>query len=165
MFPVPWIWSHTPSRHYLISNQSSSAKIRVECWLGSAYTSLLRLKEIPLQPWIFPKCSHSRTWASLNAIFFVRYSRPYLLVVVQSLSHVWLFATPWTAARQAPMSFTISWSLLKFMSNWVSDAIQPSHPLSSPSPPAPNPSQHQSLFQWVNSSNEVAKVLEIQLRH
>ena len=45
----------------------------------------------------------------------------------------------------------------------VSDAIQPSHPLSSPSPPASNPSQHQSLFQWVNSSHEVAKVLEFQL--
>ena len=42
----------------------------------------------------------------------------------------------------------------------VSDAIQPSHALSSPSLPAPNPSQHQSLFQWVNSSHEVAKVLE-----
>ena len=45
----------------------------------------------------------------------------------------------------------------------VSDAIQPSHPLSSPSLPAPNPSQHQSLFQGVNSSHEVAKVLEFQL--
>ena len=45
----------------------------------------------------------------------------------------------------------------------VSDVIQPSHPLSSPSPPAPNPFQHQSLFQWVNSSHEVAKVLEFQL--
>ena len=45
----------------------------------------------------------------------------------------------------------------------VSDAIQPSHPLSSPSPSATNPSQHQSLFQWVNSSHEVAKVLEFQL--
>ena len=45
----------------------------------------------------------------------------------------------------------------------VSDAIQPSHPLLSPSPPAPNPSQHHSLFQWVNSSHEVAKVLEFQL--
>ena len=41
--------------------------------------------------------------------------------------------------------------------------IQPSHPLSSPSPPAPNPSQHQRLFQWVNSLREVAKVLEFQL--
>ena len=47
----------------------------------------------------------------------------------------------------------------------VGDAIQPSHPLSSPPPPAPNPSQHQGLFQWVNSSHEVAKVLEFQLHH
>ena len=47
--------------------------------------------------------------------------------------------------------------------HWVSDTIQPSHPLLSPSPPAPNPFQHQSLFQWVNSSHEVAKVLEFQL--
>ena len=47
----------------------------------------------------------------------------------------------------------------------VGDAIQPSHPLSSPSPPALNPSQHQGLFQWVNSSHEVAKVLEFQLQH
>ena len=45
----------------------------------------------------------------------------------------------------------------------VSDAIQSSHPLSSPSSPAPNPFQHQSLFQWVNSLHEVAKVLEFQL--
>ena len=46
--------------------------------------------------------------------------------------------------------------------HWVSDAIQPSHPLS-PSPPAPNPSQHPGLFQWVSSSHELAKVLEFQL--
>ena len=47
----------------------------------------------------------------------------------------------------------------------IGDAIQPSHPLLSPSPPAPNPSQHQSLFQRVNSSHEVAEVLEFQLQH
>ena len=47
----------------------------------------------------------------------------------------------------------------------VSDAIQPSHPLSSPSPPAPNLSQHQGLFQWVSSSHQVAKGLEFQLQH
>ena len=47
----------------------------------------------------------------------------------------------------------------------VGDAIQPSHPLSSPSPPAPNPSQHQGLFLWVNSLHEVDKVLEFQLQH
>ena len=49
--------------------------------------------------------------------------------------------------------------------HWVGDAIQPSHPLSSPSPPAFNLSQHQGLFQWVSSSHQVAKVLELQLQH
>ena len=49
--------------------------------------------------------------------------------------------------------------------HWTGDAIQPSHPLSSPSPPAFNPSQHQGLFQWVSSSHQVAKVLEFQLQH
>ena len=49
--------------------------------------------------------------------------------------------------------------------HWVSDAIQPSHPLSSPYPPSTNLSQHQSLFQWVGSSHQVIKVLEFQLQH
>ena len=80
----------------------------------------------------------------------------------QSLSRVRLFATPWIAARQASPSITSS-QFTETHVLWVSDAIQPSHPLLSPSPPAPNPSQHQSLFQWVNSSHEVAKVLEFQL--
>ena len=78
---------------------------------------------------------------------------------VQSLSHIRLFSTPWIAARQASLSIINSQSSLRLNVHRVSDAIQPSHPLSSPSPPAPNPSQHQSLFQWVNSLHEVAKVL------
>ena len=49
--------------------------------------------------------------------------------------------------------------------HWVSDAIQPSHPLSSPSLPAFNLSQHQNVFQWVSSLHQVAKVLELQLQH
>ena len=49
--------------------------------------------------------------------------------------------------------------------HWVGDAIQPSHPLSSPSPPALNLSQHQGHFQWVSSSHQVAEVLEFQLQH
>ena len=49
--------------------------------------------------------------------------------------------------------------------HWVGDAIQPSHPLSSPSPSALNLSQHQGLFQWVSSLHQVAKVLEYQLQH
>ena len=49
--------------------------------------------------------------------------------------------------------------------HWVGDAIQPSHPLPSPSPPTFNLSQHQGLFKWVSSSHQVAKVLELQLQH
>ena len=47
----------------------------------------------------------------------------------------------------------------------VADAIQPSHPLSSPSPPAFSPSQHQGLFKWFGSPHQVAEVLEFQLQH
>ena len=79
---------------------------------------------------------------------------------VQLLSRVRLSATPRTAARQASLSITNSQSPPKPMSIESSDAIQPSHPLSSTSPPAPNPSQHQGLFHGVRSSHEVAKVLK-----
>ena len=49
--------------------------------------------------------------------------------------------------------------------HWVSDAMQPFHPLLSPSPPAFSLSQHQGLFKWVSSSHQVAKVLKLQLQH
>ena len=80
----------------------------------------------------------------------------------QSLSRVWLFdpvnhSTPGLPVHHQFSEFT------QTHVHRVGDDIQPSHPLSSPSPPAPNPSQHQSLFQWVNSSHGVAKVLEFQL--
>ena len=55
--------------------------------------------------------------------------------------------------------------LTQTLVHWVSDAIQPSHALSSPLPPAFNLSQHQGLFNWVCSSQQVAKVLEFQLQH
>ena len=68
------------------------------------------------------------------------------VVVAQLPSRVWLLATPWTAACQAFLYFTISWSLPRFM--FIGDAIQPSHPLMSSSS-ALNLSQHWGLFQWI----------------
>ena len=84
--------------------------------------------------------------------------------LVQLLSHVRLFVTPWTAARQASLSITNSQSLLKLISI---ESVMPSNHLilSSPSPPAFHLSQHQDLFQCISSSHEVAKVLEFQLQH
>ena len=83
---------------------------------------------------------------------------------MQLLSCVRPFATSRTACSMA--SLPVHHQLLEFTQthvHWVSDAIQLSHPLSSPSPPAPNPSQHQGLFQWVGSLHQVAKVLDLQL--
>ena len=59
-------------------------------------------------------CSSLPSWKEANIWFFRLFY--YYTVVVQSLSHIWLFATLWTAARQASLSFTISWSLLKLTS-------------------------------------------------
>ena len=67
-----------------------------------------------------------------------------------------------------PMDFPILHYLLEFAQthvHWVDDAIQSSHHLSPPSPPAFSLSQHQGLFQWIGSSHQVAKVLELQLQH
>ena len=81
----------------------------------------------------------------------------------QLLSCVLLFATPWTAARQVFLSSTVCWSLLKFMS--IESWWYLSHPPPSPSLFALNVFQHQGLFQWVSSSHQVAKVMELQLQH
>ena len=82
-------------------------------------------------------------------------------VVVQSLSHVWLCVTPWAAVCQASLPFTISQNLFKLMSTeWVLLPNHPSHPLSHPSLPALNLSQHQGLFQWLGCLHQVIKLLE-----
>ena len=86
-------------------------------------------------------------------------------VAVQSLSRVWLSATPRDCSTPG---LPVPNHLPEFAHTHVhrvGDAIQPSHPLPSPSPPAFNRAQHQGLFQWVSSLHHVAKVLELQLQH
>ena len=83
---------------------------------------------------------------------------------VQSFSHVWLFVTPWTAARQASLSITNTQSLLKLMSI---NLVMPSNHLILCHPFVLLPSIFPSIshFQWVSSSHQVAKVLEFQIQH
>ena len=79
-----------------------------------------------------------------------------------------LYSTLWDPMDCSTPGFPVLHYLLEFVQtlvHWVSDAIQPSHPLSPSSPLALNLSQHQSLFQWVGSSYQVAKVLKFQLHH
>ena len=89
---------------------------------------------------------------------------PPLIVVVQSQSRSTLSdpmdcSTPGFPVHDQPPK------LAQSHVHRVGDALQPSHPLSAPSSPAFNLSQHQSLFQWVSSSHEVAEVLELQFQH
>ena len=105
--------------------------------------------------YFFSKAYYAMNIFVLPKVWCVQFSS------VQLLSCVWLFATPWIAAC-LPVHHQLLESTQTHVHR-VSDAIQPSHPLSSPSPPAPNTSQYQGLFQWVNSLHEVSKVLEFQL--
>ena len=86
------------------------------------------------------------------------------LVVVQSLSRVWICDTADCSMSGFP-GFHHLWEFVEIPVHWVSDAIQPFHPLSSPSPPVFNCSQHQGLFYWVGSSHQRAKLLELWLQH
>ena len=85
------------------------------------------------------------------------------VVFVYSFSCVWYFATPYSTPG-FPVHYQLP-ELPQTQVHLVSDAIQPSHPLLSPSFPAFNLSQHQGLFQWASSSHQVAKILELQLQH
>ena len=93
-------------------------------------------------------------WLGITGIF---------VAVVQSLSCVWFFATPWTAAHQASLSFTISRSVLKLMST---ESMMPSNHLILCQRLLPLPSNFPSIRvfsnEWVSSSHQVAKILELQ---
>ena len=86
------------------------------------------------------------------------------ILVVQSLSRVWLCSPMDCSTPDFPVLHYLP-EFAQTHAHWVGDAIQPSGPLLSPSPPAFNLSQHQGLFQGVISSHQVAKVLEFQLQH
>ena len=103
-----------------------------------------------------------RFYPLIQLILLSRYFLWDTRFTVQSLSCVLLFATPWTA--YSTPGLPVHHQLPEFTQthiHWVSDTIKPSHPLSSPSPPAPNPSQHQSfpmsqLFAWGGQSTGVS---------
>ena len=92
----------------------------------------------------------------------------YLDLSVQFSSVAQLYPTLCNPMDCSMPGLPVHHQLLEFTQThvpWIGDAIQPSHPLSSPSPSAFNLSQHQDLFKWVSSSHQVGKVLELQLQH
>jgi len=120
-------------------------------------------------PWLrFPKlCWDS---ISLYCVFhrkeWMKQSKQFNFSSVQLVSQSRAtFCDPMDCSRPVlPVHHQLT-ELAQIHVHWVSDVIQPSHPLSSPSPPALNLFQHQGLFKWVSSSHQVAKVLEFQPQH
>ena len=125
----------------------------------------LRRKSSPHSQQMSPKCStwmQSQKWQN-DLCSFPRQTIEFSSV--QSLSCVQLFVTPWTTAHQASLCPLPTSGVCSNSCHHIGDAIQPSHPLSSPSLPTFNLSQHENLLQGVSSSHQVAKVLELQLHH
>ena len=108
---------------------------------------------------VVDKCLTFKEASKLFSKVVVPFSIDTGSVSVQFSSVVQLYPTLCDPMNRSTPGLPVHHQLLEFTQNHVhrvGDAIQPSHPLSSPSPPAPNPSQHQGLFQWVNSWYQVA---------
>ena len=137
-----------------------------------------------VEMWLFFSSRLSMTLCKSWFISFKKYLNIYLFRCTRSYSHmgssIFIVASVLfgSVAQSCPSllnpmncstpGFPVRHQLLEFTQTricWVGDAIQPSHPLSPPSPPAFNLSQHQGLFQWVSSSHQVVKILEFQLQH
>ena len=119
---------------------------------------ILQIKNLKYRPsktsvYLFCSKSWSRISGQVERLFTVFHK--FMLLLQFSHSVVFDSLRPHESQHARPPSPGLHHQLLEFTQthiHWVGDAIQPSHPLSSSSPSAPNPSQHQSLFQWVNSS-------------
>ena len=130
--------------------------------------------------WCFPK--KSQLHSSLNSANPM-FAQGYLISIQANMAKAELFFCPsrWSVSSVglscltlcdprdcSTPGFPVHHQLLELAQThvyWVDDVIQPSHPLSSPSPPVFSLSQHQGLFQWVSSSHQVAKGLKCQLPH
>ena len=142
-----WLWI---IHYFTLIDIAFFPQTFLENWLRKAQSHLLMDSLL--------SCNNRlKTWMPHMEVFLGQFSS------IQSLSRVPTLCDPMN--RSTP-GLPVHHYLPEFTQthvHWVGDAIQPSHPLLFPFPPAPNPSQHQSLFQWVNSSHEVAKVLKFQL--
>ena len=131
-------------------------------WRDSCTSMFIAALFTVVRTWKQHKCPSTEKWIKkIWYIYIMEYSVQFSSVAQSCLT----LCDPMNCSMAG---LPVHHQLLEFTQTHVhrvGDAIQPSHPLPSPSPPAPNPFQHQGLFQWVNSLHEVAKVLEFQLQH
>ena len=134
-------------------------------WEPEAYvgpSSLLESELVCLAPW---DCHSSLSFSTAFLVVALYLHGTVLFCSVQLLSCIQLFVTPMECSMP---DLPVHHQLPEFTQthvHWVGDAIQTSHPLLSPSPPALSISQNHGLLKWVSSSHQVAKLLEFQLQH
>ena len=161
-----------------IENGPSHPKVCCGSWLPASHTFNLKALRIILrdlqrspitqQGWLSSQLCISISWSRRRIWRIVGKSLVSLLLpiaVVQSLSCIWLFVAPLTAACQASLSFTFSQNLLRLMS--IESVVPSNHlilcrPLLLLSSIFPS---SRVFFQWVGASHHMAKVLELQLQH
>ena len=142
-------------------------------FLLSQYLSLIHTNQAKLFKLCFPCMTEHRGKTAESAVFQVPslcLSRSFLQATGTSLL---LFSPSVMFNPLQPHGLqharfpcpSLSLEIAQTHVDWVSDAMQPSHPLMPPSPPTLSLSQHQGLFQWVSSLHQVGKVLELQLQH
>ena len=160
-----WETPEAPASH-------TKASRRQDHFLSSVYLLQLSLHSCFWSTWDMvlgqmlriPK-SRDMLEGACNSIFFWKFAlQLFLFVFVQLFSHVWL-CNPMDCTTPGFPVLHYLLELAQTHVHQVGDAFQPSHSLLSPSPPAFNLSQHQGLFQWVNSSHQVAKLLKLQFQH
>ena len=148
--------------------------LRIDKSTKGLATPPVRVLVPPSQSSEIPNYSLQEAWAVLTVRIFLNTTcNPRLLIRdschFRSVSSVaQLCSTLCDPTNRSTPGLPVHHQLPQFTQthvHWVRDAIQPSHPLLSPSPPALNLSQHQGLFKWVSSSHQVAKVLEFWLQH
>ena len=166
---MEWIWANS-GRQWGTGKSGVLQSLRLQSWtqLSSWTTTTMSIM------WIC--CNLPSQWLislHLNCFYFFTIMKDdemnilyILLIYISSVAQLCL--TLCDSMDCSRPGFPVHHQLLERAQthvHWVGDAIQASHPLSSPSPPTFNLSQHQGLFQWVSSSHQVAKVLEFQLQH
>ena len=152
--------------------KTCSKRISLDHWLtlfSKRFNCLLLLGYLPVcqKNWILsPLWRAGLQWAQIMQGFQIPQFLFLYLDIFSDLTLVDFLRHCCSFAKSCPtLCNPMDCSMLDFLEfaqthvRWVNDTIQPSHPLSSPSPPAPNPFQHQGLFRWVSSPHQVAKVL------
>ena len=154
-----WWWEDSYS--ILVPQESGRKSRKLNCWQSFLNPFLCFLFHLSCFLFLSSDAPQYLQFLSFSGILQMSEFAPFI-VVVQSLSYVQLSVTPWTAACQASLSLTFSWSLLKLMS--IESVMPSNHLILCCSPPSLNLSQHQGPFKWVGSPHQVARVLVLRLQ-